>query len=76
MKKKLLEKVPLIKTDYEEERLQPTPAGHPKGKLLSTGLTTILEPIPPAPLYSPVGTSKEALYGRPSVSITISEGIF
>jgi hypothetical protein len=28
----------LIKTDYEEGRLQPTPAGHPKGELLSIGL--------------------------------------
>jgi hypothetical protein len=29
--------VALIKTDYEKGRLQPPPAGHPKGKLLSTG---------------------------------------
>jgi hypothetical protein len=35
--KRLRKKVPLIKTDYEEGRLQPTPAGHPKGELLSTG---------------------------------------
>jgi hypothetical protein len=27
----------LIKTDYEEGRLQLTPAGHPKGELLDTG---------------------------------------
>jgi hypothetical protein len=30
--------VALFKTDYKEGRLQPTPAGHPKGELLSTGL--------------------------------------
>jgi hypothetical protein len=36
--KKTLKKVALIKTYYEEGRLQPTPAGHPKGELLSTGL--------------------------------------
>jgi hypothetical protein len=29
--------VALFKKDYEEGRLQPTPAGHPKGELLSTG---------------------------------------
>jgi hypothetical protein len=29
----------LIKTDYEEGRLQPTPAGHPKGELLATGFS-------------------------------------
>jgi hypothetical protein len=33
--------VALIKTDYEEEKLQPTPAGHPKGKLLSTGFSMV-----------------------------------
>jgi hypothetical protein len=29
--KRLRKKVALIKTDYEEGRLQPPPAGHPKG---------------------------------------------
>jgi hypothetical protein len=48
--KKNFKKVALIKTDYEEGRLQPTPAGHPKGELLSTGyeqrmLFTMLAPI-------------------------------
>jgi hypothetical protein len=33
------DKVALIKTDYEKERLQPTSAGHLKGKLLSTGFS-------------------------------------
>jgi hypothetical protein len=28
--KRLIKKVALIKTDYEEERLQATPAGHPQ----------------------------------------------
>jgi hypothetical protein len=28
--KRLRKKVTLIKTDYEEGRLQPTPAGHPQ----------------------------------------------
>jgi hypothetical protein len=37
--KRLRKKVALIKTDYEEGRLQATPAGHPKGEPLSTGLT-------------------------------------
>ena len=36
--KKDFKKVALIKTDYEEGRLQPTLAGHPKGEPLSTGL--------------------------------------
>jgi hypothetical protein len=31
--------VALIKTDYEEGRLQPPPAGHPKGELLFTGFS-------------------------------------
>jgi hypothetical protein len=35
--KRLRKKMALIKTDYEKGRLQPTPAGHPKGELLSTG---------------------------------------
>jgi hypothetical protein len=30
MKKRLRKKLALIRTDYEEGRLQPTPAGHPK----------------------------------------------
>jgi hypothetical protein len=33
--------VTLYKTDYEEGRLQPTPAGHPKGELLSTGFSMV-----------------------------------
>jgi hypothetical protein len=37
MKKDLEKKMVLIKTDYEEGRVQLTPAGHPKGDLLSTG---------------------------------------
>jgi hypothetical protein len=36
-KKRLRKKLALIKTDYEEGRLQTTPAGHPKGEPLSTG---------------------------------------
>jgi hypothetical protein len=39
MRKKLRKKVALFKTDYEEGRLQPTPAGHPRGELLSTGFS-------------------------------------
>jgi hypothetical protein len=39
-KKKVRKKVALIKTDYEEEIQQPTPAGQPQGKPLSTGLVT------------------------------------
>jgi hypothetical protein len=35
--KRLRKKLALIRTDYEEGRLQPTPAGHPKGEPLSTG---------------------------------------
>ena len=31
--KRLRKIVALIKTDYEEGRLQPTPAGHPQGEL-------------------------------------------
>jgi hypothetical protein len=42
MKKKLRKKVALIKTDYEEGRLQATPAGHPKGEPLSTGWISLL----------------------------------
>jgi hypothetical protein len=30
VEKRLHKKVALIKTDYEEGRLQPTPAGHPQ----------------------------------------------
>jgi hypothetical protein len=37
--KRLRKKVALIKTDYEEGTLQPTPAGHRKGEPISTGLT-------------------------------------
>jgi hypothetical protein len=54
--KKDLKRVSLIMTDYEEGRLQPTPAGHPqlatpswpppaghpKGELLSTGFLLML----------------------------------
>jgi hypothetical protein len=36
-KKRLRKKVALFKTDNEEGKMQPTPAGHPKGELLSTG---------------------------------------
>jgi hypothetical protein len=36
--KRLRKKVALIKTDYEEERPQPTPAGHPQ---LATPLSSL-----------------------------------
>jgi hypothetical protein len=35
--KRLRKKLALIKRDYEEGRMQPTPVGHPKGEPFSTG---------------------------------------
>ena len=36
VEKRLRKKMALFKTNYEEGRLQPTPAGHPKGEPFST----------------------------------------